>query len=102
MDDSVTATTMRDLAADGSVSFAAHADGSSTATAKASAAGADTSNENTDVMPMPSPSTIDMSNVATYRTPHPYTTSDTNPASFPNRRRSGANPHMPGFRRPQV
>src|SRR5262249_3901144 len=45
VDDTGTATTSRNITADGSVSFAANVDGSSTAAGKASAAGADKNDE---------------------------------------------------------
>ncbi|MBK5565795.1 LEPR-XLL domain-containing protein [Ensifer sp. SSB1] len=45
VDDSATATTVRNITADGNVSFAAHGDGASTAEARASAAGADKDKE---------------------------------------------------------
>ncbi len=47
VDDSATATTARNITADGNVSFAAHGDGASKAEATASAAGADKDKENT-------------------------------------------------------
>src|SRR5581483_7092894 len=37
-----------------------------------------------------------------YKAPLPQTTSATNPRSLPRLRSSGANPHKPGFRRPQL
>ncbi len=37
-----------------------------------------------------------------YSAPLLQMTSGTNPRSFPRLRKSGANPHIPGFRRPQL